>query len=62
MTQKVCQKSAIYNEKTKKFWVNAEILSRLKALLAGTFSENNSLPADFLSFKVNFVLETDTEA
>ena len=32
MTQKVCQKSAIKTEKTQKFWVNSEILSRLGAL------------------------------
>ena len=32
MTQKVCQKSAIWNEKTQKFWKNSEILSRLKSL------------------------------
>ena len=29
MTQKVCQKSAISDEKTQKFWVNSEILSRV---------------------------------
>ena len=33
MTQKVCQKSAIWTGKTQKFWVNSEILIRVESLL-----------------------------